>query len=309
MPYRPSLRAAAAAPHLRYHARFALRLTFIIAIMTNTADLSPLGKNSAYRTDYAPELLFPIPRQGKRDELGLQGTLPFFGVDIWNAYELSWLNMRGKPQVAVAKITFPADSPNIIESKSFKLYLNSFNQTRLANEEALRSLMVQDLSAAAGASVHVVITLQEDFAKLEMGELEGLLLDRLDIDVDNYAPQPQVLKANFDDLPVEEVFISHLLKSNCLVTGQPDWGSVQISYAGPQIDQESLLRYLIGFREHNEFHEQCVERIFTDILRHCKPTQLAVYARYTRRGGLDINPWRANYSTGIKPSNLRNARQ
>jgi 7-cyano-7-deazaguanine reductase len=294
---------------LRYHARFALRFTFIFAIMTNTADLSPLGKNSAYRTDYAPELLFPIPRQGKRDELGLQGTLPFFGVDIWNAYELSWLNMRGKPQVAVAKITFPADSPNIIESKSFKLYLNSFNQTRLANEEALRSLMVQDLSAAAGASVHVVITLQDDFAKLEMGELEGLLLDRLDIDVDNYAPQPEVLKANFDDLPVEEVFISHLLKSNCLVTGQPDWGSVQISYAGPQIDQESLLRYLIGFREHNEFHEQCVERIFTDILRHCKPTQLAVYARYTRRGGLDINPWRANYSTGIKPSNLRNARQ
>jgi 7-cyano-7-deazaguanine reductase len=283
--------------------------TFIAAIMTNTADLSPLGKNSAYRTDYAPELLFPIPRQGKRDELGLKGTLPFFGVDIWNAYELSWLNMRGKPQVAVAKITFPADSPNIIESKSFKLYLNSFNQTRLANEEALRSLMVQDLSAAAGASVHVVITLQEDFTKLEMGELQGLLLDRLDIDVDNYAPQPEVLKANFDDLPVEEVFISHLLKSNCLVTGQPDWGSVQISYAGPQIDQESLLRYLIGFREHNEFHEQCVERIFTDILRHCKPTQLAVYARYTRRGGLDINPWRANYSTGLKPSNLRNARQ
>ncbi|WP_228894581.1 NADPH-dependent 7-cyano-7-deazaguanine reductase QueF [Pseudoduganella aquatica] len=277
--------------------------------MTNTADLSPLGKNSAYRTDYAPELLFPIPRQGKRDELGLQGTLPFFGVDIWNAYELSWLNMRGKPQVAVAKITFPADSPNIIESKSFKLYLNSFNQTRLANEEALRSLMVQDLSAAAGASVHVVITLQEDFAKLQMGELDGLLLDRLDIDVDNYAPQPEVLKANLDDLPVQEVFISHLLKSNCLVTGQPDWGSVQICYSGPQIDQESLLRYLIGFREHNEFHEQCVERIFTDILRHCKPTQLAVYARYTRRGGLDINPWRANYSTGAMPSNLRNARQ
>ena len=277
--------------------------------MTNTADLSPLGKNSAYRTDYAPELLFPIPRQGKRDELGLQGTLPFFGVDIWNAYELSWLNMRGKPQVAVAKITFPADSPNIIESKSFKLYLNSFNQTRLANEEALRSLMVQDLSAAAGGSVHVVITLQEEFEKLKMGELEGVLLDRLDIDVDNYAPQPEVLTANFDDLPVHETFISHLLKSNCLVTGQPDWGSVQISYAGPQIDQESLLRYLIGFREHNEFHEQCVERIFTDILRHCKPAQLSVYARYTRRGGLDINPWRANYSTGSQPSNLRNARQ
>ena len=277
--------------------------------MTNIADQSPLGKNSAYRSDYAPDLLFPIPRQGKRDELGLQGTLPFFGVDIWNAYELSWLNMRGKPQVAVAKIIVPADSPNIIESKSFKLYLNSFNQTRLANDEALRSLMVQDLSAAAGANVHVSITLQENFSSLAMGELDGVLLDRLDIEVDNYAPQPDILKADFDALPVEEMLISHLLKSNCLVTGQPDWGSVQIAYSGPQIDQESRLRYLIGFREHNEFHEQCVERIFTDILRHCKPTQLAVYARYTRRGGLDINPWRSNYSGAPKPSNLRNARQ
>ncbi|AVR98675.1 NADPH-dependent 7-cyano-7-deazaguanine reductase QueF [Pseudoduganella armeniaca] len=277
--------------------------------MTNTADQSPLGKNSAYRTDYAPELLFPIPRQGKRDELGLSGTLPFFGVDIWNAYELSWLNMRGKPQIAVARITVPADSPNIIESKSFKLYLNSFNQTRLGGPDALRDLLQQDLSAAAGANVHVVLTLQEDFGTLQMGELDGVLLDRLDIEVDNYAPQPEVLKANFDELPVEETLVSHLLKSNCLVTGQPDWGSVQITYAGPQIDQESLLKYLIGFREHNEFHEQCVERIFTDILRQCRPQHLSVYARYTRRGGLDINPWRTNYSKGGRPSNLRNARQ
>lgn len=277
--------------------------------MTNTADQSPLGKSSAYRTDYAPELLFPIPRQGKRDELGLTGTMPFFGVDIWNAYELSWLNMRGKPQVAVAKITVPADSPNIIESKSFKLYLNSFNQTRVADTDALKILLVQDLSAAVGATVHVTITEQQDFHTLAMGELEGVLLDRLDIEVDNYSPQPEILKANFDEQPVEETFISHLLKSNCLVTGQPDWGSVQIQYYGPQIDQESLLKYLIGFREHNEFHEQCVERIFTDILRHCKPQQLSVYARYTRRGGLDINPWRTNFTTGQKPLNLRNARQ
>ena len=276
--------------------------------MSNLPEHSPLGKTSAYRTDYAPELLFPIPRQGKRDELGLKGTLPFFGVDIWNGYELSWLNMRGKPQVAVARFTIPADSPNLIESKSFKLYLNSFNQTKLAGPDALKMLLQQDLSAAAGANVHVTLTMQEDFAKLEMGELEGQLLDRLDIDVDNYSPQPETLKANFDELPVEETLVSHLLKSNCLVTGQPDWGSVQISYYGPQIDQESLLRYLIGFREHNEFHEQCVERIFTDILHHCKPNKLAVYARYTRRGGLDINPWRANFSTG-KPPNLRTARQ
>ncbi|GGX88036.1 NADPH-dependent 7-cyano-7-deazaguanine reductase QueF [Massilia dura] len=277
--------------------------------MSNAPEHSPLGKNSAYRTDYAPELLFPIPRIGKRDELGLSGTLPFFGVDLWNAYELSWLNMRGKPQVAVARITVPADSPNIIESKSFKLYLNSFNQTRLGGPEALRDLLQQDLSAATGANVHVVLTMQEEFGKLQMGELEGMLLDRLDIEVDNYSPQPSILRANFDELPVEETLVSHLLKSNCLVTGQPDWGSVQITYAGPQIDQESLLKYLIGFREHNEFHEQCVERIFVDILRECKPSHLTVYARYTRRGGLDINPWRSNFTRAGRPTNFRNARQ
>jgi 7-cyano-7-deazaguanine reductase len=277
--------------------------------MSNAPEQSPLGKNSAYRTDYAPELLFPIPRIGKRDELGLSGTLPFFGVDLWNAYELSWLNMRGKPQVAVARITVPADSPNIIESKSFKLYLNSFNQTRLGGPEALRDLLQQDLSAATGGTVHVVLTMQEDFGTLQMGELDGVLLDRLDIEVDSYSPQPSILKADFEQLPVEETLVSHLLKSNCLVTGQPDWGSVQISYAGPQIDQESLLKYLIGFREHNEFHEQCVERIFVDILRECQPSHLTVYARYTRRGGLDINPWRSNVTKGGRPSNLRNARQ
>jgi 7-cyano-7-deazaguanine reductase len=276
--------------------------------MNNTPDQSPLGKTSAYQTQYAPELLFPIPRQQKRDELGLSGTLPFFGVDIWNAYEISWLNMRGKPQVAIATITAPADSPNIVESKSFKLYLNSFNQTRLANTDALLSLLRADLSSAFGAPVHIALTTPDAFDTVKMGELDGLLLDRLDIDVDQYSPFPGLLTANFEEAIVEETLVSHLLKSNCLVTGQPDWASVQIHYVGPQIDQEGLLRYLIGFREHNEFHEQCVERIFTDILRHCKPNKLAVYARYTRRGGLDINPWRTNFSTG-KPGNLRTARQ
>lgn len=276
--------------------------------MTTTADQSPLGKTSAYQTHYAPELLFPIARQGKRDELQLSGTLPFFGVDIWNAYELSWLNMRGKPQVAIATITAPADSPNIIESKSFKLYLNSFNQTRLANEEALLALLREDLSGGFGAPVQVALTLQEHFSTLKMGELDGVLLDRLDLDVDLYTPSPSLLSASHGEAPVEEKLVSHLLKSNCLVTGQPDWASVQIHYIGPQIDQEGLLRYLIGFREHNEFHEQCVERIFVDILRQCKPQKLAVYARYTRRGGLDINPWRSNF-TSARPPNLRNARQ
>jgi 7-cyano-7-deazaguanine reductase len=274
----------------------------------NTPDHSPLGKTSAYQTQYAPELLFPIPRQQKRDEIGVAGTLPFFGVDIWNAYEISWLNMRGKPQVAIASVQVPADSPNIIESKSFKLYLNSFNQTRVANTDALLELLREDLSGAVGAPVYIRLTTPDHFQDQKMGELEGLLLDRLDIEVDNYTPSPALLKANHDEAPVEETLVSHLLKSNCLVTGQPDWASVQIHYAGPQIDQEGLLKYLIGFREHNEFHEQCVERIFMDILRQCKPGKLSVYARYTRRGGLDINPWRTNFSSG-KPSNLRTARQ
>ncbi|MGI4844061.1 MAG: NADPH-dependent 7-cyano-7-deazaguanine reductase QueF [Janthinobacterium lividum] len=275
----------------------------------NTPDQSPLGKTSAYQSEYAPELLFPIPRLQKREEIGLgTGTLPFFGVDIWNAYELSWLNMRGKPQVAIATITAPADSPNIVESKSFKLYLNSFNQTRVAGTDALAELLRQDLSNAFGAPVHVTITTPDAFGSLKMGELDGTLLDRLDVEIDRYVPSPQLLSANMDEAPVDETLVSHLLKSNCLVTGQPDWGTVQIRYVGPQIDQEGLLKYLIGFREHNEFHEQCVERIFMDVLRQCKPTKLAVYARYTRRGGLDINPWRANFSTG-KPDNLRTARQ
>jgi 7-cyano-7-deazaguanine reductase len=275
----------------------------------NTPEQSLLGKPASYQTAYDPSLLFPIARQGKRDELGLSGTLPFFGFDLWNAYEVSWLNLRGKPQVAIATVMVPADSPNIIESKSFKLYLNSFNQTRLAGSAALLDLLRADLSAGFGCAVQVSLTLPDAFSTLQMGELDGLLLDRLDIDVDGYSPDRSLLAANFDEAAVEETLVSHLLKSNCLVTGQPDWASVQIQYAGPQIDQEGLLKYLIGFREHNEFHEQCVERIFIDILQCCKPQMLSVYARYTRRGGLDINPWRSNFSTGQRPSNLRNARQ
>jgi 7-cyano-7-deazaguanine reductase len=277
--------------------------------ISNLPEASPLGKPVAYQAEYMPSLLYPIARQQKREEIGVTGTLPFFGVDIWNAYEVSWLNLRGKPQVAIATFMVPADSPNIIESKSFKLYLNSFNQTRLASADALLELLRADLSAGFGAPVQVKLTMPDAFSTLRMGELEGLLLDRLDIEVTDYAPNPALLKANHDEAVVEETLVSHLLKSNCLVTGQPDWGSVQIRYVGAQIDQAGLLQYLIGFRGHNEFHEQCVERIFMDILRHCRPQKLAVYARYTRRGGLDINPWRSNFTTGQHPPNLRNARQ
>jgi len=280
--------------------------------MTTTNDLaerSPLGKSSAYRSDYAPELLFPIPRQGKRDELELHGTLPFFGLDIWNAYELSWLNQRGKPQVAIAKVSAPADSPNIIESKSFKLYLNSFNQTKLDSPEALLTLLKQDLSNGFGAPVQVELTLQEDFGKLKMGEFDGVLLDRLDLEITQYTPSPLLLKAAFDDAPVEEKLVSHLLKSNCLVTGQPDWGSVQIAYAGPQIDQESLLRYLIGFANtmnstSNAWSAFLSISCASASRKNC-PCMRAIHAA---ADSISIRG-RSNYSTGAMPGNLRNARQ
>jgi 7-cyano-7-deazaguanine reductase len=277
--------------------------------MSNPADGSPLGKPSTYSSEYNPALLFPVARQDKRSELGISGSLPFFGVDIWNAYEVSWLNLRGKPQVAIATMTVPAESANIVESKSLKLYFNSLNRTKLAGPEALLELLRTDLSAGFGAPVHISLTLADAFSKVKMGELEGLLLDRLDIEVDQYTPDPSLLRANQDERPVEETLVSHLLKSNCLITGQPDWGSIQIRYVGAPINQEGLLKYLIGFRDHDDFHEQCVERIFMDLLRNCKPQKLSVYARYTRRGGIDINPWRGNFTTGQPPSNLRNARQ
>lgn len=270
---------------------------------------SPLGKTATYEGSYDPSLLFPIARAPMREELNIGQTSPFFGIDIWNAYELSWLNMRGKPQVALLTVSVPADSPNIVESKSFKLYLNSFSQTKVGGPEAMIELLRADLSAAFGAFVSVSLTPQEAFATLAFGELEGLLLDRLDIDVDDYSPNAALLRTDTEEPPVEEKLVSHLLRTNCPVTGQPDWASVQIHYVGFAINQEYLLKYLISLRMHNGFHEQCIERIFMDILNQCKPTKLSVYGRFTRRGGVDINPWRTNFTIGGRPSNTRNARQ
>ena len=275
---------------------------------------SPLGKASAYADQYDPALLFPIARAPKRAEIGITGTQPFFGADLWTAFELSWLNERGKPQVALAHITVPCETPNIVESKSFKLYLNSFNNTRFASEAEVRARIRADVSEAVwrGAehpgTVGVTLLLPEAFDREPIHELDGLLLDRLDVECTRYQPAPELLAARHDEAPVTETLVSHLLKSNCLVTGQPDWGSVQITYSGPQIDQEGLLQYIVSFRNHNEFHEQCVERIFMDVWTHCKPIKLMVYARYTRRGGLDINPLRTSHPQAL-PANVRTARQ
>ena len=281
----------------------------------NQPEQSQLGKTSAYIDQYDASLLFPIARQTKRHELGIKTTLPFMGADLWTAYELSWLNLRGKPQIALAHITVPCETPCIVESKSFKLYLNSFNNTRFDSMDAVRERIATDVGRAAwqpadgkDARVGVKLIPPELFVAEKVLELDGVQLDRLDLDCTHYSPAPQLLSAAADEQPVTETLVSHLLKSNCLVTSQPDWGSVQISYSGPQIDQAGLLQYIVSFRNHNEFHEQCVERIYTDIMARCQPTKLAVYARYTRRGGLDINPWRTSHPKA-SPPNVRSARQ
>jgi len=286
----------------------------------NTPEQSQLGKPSAYIDQYDASLLFPIPRAGKRIEMGIDGATPFFGADMWTAFEVSWLNARGKPQVALAHFTVPCETLNIIESKSFKLYLNSFNNTQFASADDVKTRLRADISeavwrtqaqgqeGAAPSAIGVTLLSADLFDREPVHELDGLSLDRLDIDCTRYTPAPDLLMVTPNEAPVSEVFTSNLLKSNCLVTGQPDWGSVQISYTGDQIEQGGLLQYLVSFRNHNEFHEQCVERIFMDIWTRCKPMKLAVYARYTRRGGLDINPFRTSYPQAL-PRNVRHARQ
>ncbi|WP_066704748.1 NADPH-dependent 7-cyano-7-deazaguanine reductase QueF [Curvibacter delicatus] len=279
-----------------------------------TPENSLLGKAVPYADQYDASLLYPIARIAKREEIGVPATLPFLGADLWTAYELSWLNARGKPQVALAHITVPCETPNIVESKSFKLYLNSFNNTKFADAAEVQARIRTDISEAvcrgseAKGTVGVKLIAPELFDREPIHELDGLNLDRLEVKCSQYTPAPELLTAAFDEQPVSEVLTSNLLKSNCLVTGQPDWASVQISYSGPQIDQEGLLKYIVSFRNHNEFHEQCVERIFMDVWTRCKPAKLTVYARYTRRGGLDINPWRTSHPQAL-PANVRTARQ
>ena len=266
-------------------------------------DHSPLGREVAYPRHYDATLLYPIPRRLGRDAIGVADPLPFIGHDRWNAYELSWLEPGGKPKVATATLQVPADSPNLVESKSFKLYLNSFNASHFADAEAVRARIEADLSQAAGAPVMMAFGLPP----FEQADV-ATCIDALDIDIASHGPPDAgMLSADADNV-VEEILGSALLKSNCPVTGQPDWADLAIRYRGPRIDRAGLLRYVVGFRDHAEFHEQCVERIFVDVLARCAPHWLSVEARYTRRGGLDINPWRA--SAGIDPPlALRTLRQ
>ena len=280
----------------------------------NSPDQSLLGKVVGYADQYDASLLYPLARAAQRAEIGINGQPVFLGADVWTAYELSWLNLRGKPQVAIGRFIVPCETTHLVESKSLKLYLNSFNNTQFASIEEVKKTMQQDLSAAVwhGGAIQSAVGVQlltpEQFSAEKIHELQGVNLDRLDLDCTHFQPAPELLSAAFHEQPVTETLCSHLLKSNCLVTGQPDWGSLSISYSGAQIDQAGLLQYIVSFRNHNEFHEHCVERIYMDIMNRCKPTKLSVQARYTRRGGVDINPWRSSHPQAM-PVQIRTARQ
>jgi 7-cyano-7-deazaguanine reductase len=261
---------------------------------------SPLGKATAYPDRYDASLLFAIQRAAQRNDLGIVAALPFSGVDIWTAYELSWLNRRGRPVVAVAEIRVGADSPAIVESKSLKLYLGSFAQKRVATAAALARKIATDLSRICGAPVGVSI--HPSAAALRVAELPGSSVDDRAVAADAAAPQPLLLRRGSSF--AEESLRSALFRSNCPVTGQPDYADVLVRYRGPRIDRAALLGYLLSYRRHAEFHETCVERMFLDIARHCRSEQLTVYARFLRRGGIDINPFRSNF----EPAPRRNER-
>jgi 7-cyano-7-deazaguanine reductase len=269
-----------------------------------------LGKTTDYISQYNADLLQGVPRSLNRDSLSLTANnLPFYGEDVWYGYELSWLNSKGKPVVAVAEFRFPCASVNIIESKSFKLYLNSFNQTKFTSWKNVKTILIKDLSYIAQAEAQVSLFAVDDCPALTIKDSQAVCIDELDIEITNFALEPEILKSESCSSAesISEYLVCHLLKSNCLITNQPDWASVYIEYSGKKICHERLLKYLISFREHNEFHEQCVERIYCDIQRFCQVEKLTIFARYTRRGGLDINPFRS--SLPVTAPNLRTIRQ
>lgn len=268
-----------------------------------------LGKETLYATTYHPECLFPIPRALKREEMGIDpSNLPFKGFDYWNHYEVSWLNEKGKPILAFAEMVYDCTSPFIVESKSLKFYFHSFNQFQFGSIEQVRQTIQKDLEPILKTPVSVTVYPFSRLAELPaQNAFSGIFLDDLDISCSTYHVDKHLLQT--EDREVTETLYTDLLKSNCLITHQPDWGSVQIHYEGHKINHESLLRYIVSYRKENEFGEPCIERIFTDILTQCKPKALSVYGRYTRRGGLGINAYRSTESADLKDFNFRLPRQ
>lgn len=270
---------------------------------------SQLGKKADYESQYNPEKLFPIPRKLNRDKIGLADKIPFYGIDIWNHYEVSWLDSKGKPIVAIAEIIYDCTSENIIESKSMKLYFNSFNNTKINDIKTLGNTIKNDIEARIHSPVIVNIILLRKFQnELLFSGFKGISIDDLSVECTQYFIDPTLLKT--EEKIAQETLCSDLLKSNCLVTNQPDWGSVMIQYSGKKINHESLLQYIVSFRNCNEFSETSIERIFTDIMKYCQPESLFVYGRFTRRGGLDINVIRSTEPVSPKDNwNFRLCRQ
>jgi len=258
----------------------------------------PLGREVPYPEQYAPELLFAMPRARHRARLGLDQDLPFRGADIWNAWELTWLDPNGMPQYATAEIRIPCDSPNIVESKSLKLYLDSFAMSRYASGEDVAETVEADLEDCTGAGVQVRLRRASSTDGSRIARLPGSCLDVLQVTCDASEVDPGLLHSDPDDVVAEDLY-THLLRSMCPVTHQPDSGSLLVTYKGPRIDRAGLLRYIVSFRRHEDFHENCVERMFVDILARCRPDKLTVYARYQRRGGIDINPFRSNFEDDV----------
>ncbi len=254
----------------------------------------PLGQDSAYPCTYSPDLLFPIARSDAREGIGIGADLPFRGTDVWNAWELTWLGPADRPAVATAEIRVPADSANLIESKSLKIYLNSFSMSQFDSTSSVADTIAADLTTCMGAPVEVRVTSVAETENGSIATLAGTCIDTTQVQFSCWEVDAGLLRADDNDI-VTEVLHSHLLRSQCPVTSQPDTGSLQISYRGPRITPESLLLYIVSFRQHMDFHEACVERMFVDIAQHCKVDRLSVYARYQRRGGIDINPFRSNY--------------
>jgi 7-cyano-7-deazaguanine reductase len=276
--------------------------------MANYADNSPLGKTISASSVYAPEILYAIPREKARETLNVSANaLPFTGVDLWTAYELSWLGANGKPEVAIAEIEIPCDSPNIVESKSLKLYFNSFNQSKLENAEAVTSLIAADISSIIGVDVEVRLYTLEQYSQRGLDECPGDNIDDLDIVAANHDNPDARLLSFASQSVVSEQLNSNLFRSNCPVTNQPDWATLYIAYKGQQLDRGALLQYIISYHNHQGFHEQCVEQIYLDLLELSRPQELTVYARFVRRGGLDINPYRT--STSEQVPNIRLVRQ
>lgn len=270
---------------------------------------SPLGKKVDYTVSqvYNPSLLFPIPREVKRQEIGINNDkLPFYGVDVWNHYEVSWLDNNGKPHVAMAVIEVPANSQFIFESKSLKLYFNSFNNHKFDNSDIVAKTLMSDLSHVTKVDVRVQI-LPLTTNAFKINNLSGICVDDITTVITEYMVNPKLLKVSSSKV-INETIYSNLLRSNCLITNQPDWATVIIDYSGKRIDHESFLKYIVSFRNHNEFHEQCIERIFMDILNNCNVDELTVIGRFTRRGGIDINPIRSN-NANYTPQNHRLIRQ